>query len=165
MRETRMIIKTTILICACFALVAWAGAERRKPREKRISTWELIRKQRIQNLKAAKSPAEENKSTKPQGKERIVHFPKNRSLGRLMIQDANLVRNIQTFYYWTGTGDSEWEYLAEAQGDVKIPAGKRLSLSIDRNAWKDMSSLSNLGPDDLYAERWRSGNRWPAVAR
>jgi len=150
MRKTRIIIKTTILICACFVLFVRAGTERRKPGEKRASTWDLVRKQRTQNSKVAESPAEEHKSTKPQGKKRIVRFPKERSLGRLMIQDADTVRNIQTFFYWTGAGDSEWEYFAEAQGDVKVPAGKRLSLSIDRNAWKDLSPLKNLGPEGLY---------------
>ncbi len=145
-----MIIKTTILFCACFVLFARAGTERRKPGERRTSTWHLIRKQRVQNSKAAESPAEGHKSAKPQGKERIVHFPKERSLGRLMFQDADAVRNIQTFYYWTGAGDSDWEYLAEARGDVKVPADNRLSLSIDRNAWKDLSSLINFGSEDLY---------------
>lgn len=150
MRDNRMVIKTAILICGGFVLVAWAGAESRKPRERRTSTWELVRKQRAQKSKVAESPAEEHKSTKPQGKERIVRFPKERSLGRLMIQDADAVRNIQTFFYWTEAGDSEWEYLAEAKGDVKIPAGKRLLLTIDRNAWKDLSPLKNLNSEDIY---------------
>lgn len=150
MRETRMIIKTTVLICACFIWFVEAGTELEKPLEKRTSTWYLIRKQRIQNSKVAESPTEEHKSTSPQGKERIVRFPKELSLGRLTIQDANAERNIQTFYYWTEAGDSEWEYLAEAQGDVKIPAGKRLLLTIDRNAWKDLSPLKNLNSEDIY---------------
>lgn len=150
MRKTRMKITTPILICACFVWFAVAETEHRQSFGKRTSTWDLIRKQRIQNSKAAESPTEEQKSTRPQGKERIVHFPKEQSLGRLMIQDDDVERNIRTFFYWTETGDSEWEYLAEAQGDVKVPAGKRLSLSIDNNAWNDLSSLKNLGSEDIY---------------
>jgi len=150
MRKTRIIIKTTLLICACFTLYTRAGTEPLKHREKRASTWELVRKQQIQKTKVEDSPVEELKSIRPQGKERIVRFPKERSLGRLMIQDANAVGNIHAFSYWTGAGDSEWEYFAEAQGDVIVPAGKRLSLSIDRNAWQDLSPLKNLDSEDLY---------------
>lgn len=59
---------------------------------------DLIRKQRAQESKAAESPTIERKSTKSQSKERIVHFLKEQSLGRLLIQDINAVRNFQTFF-------------------------------------------------------------------
>jgi Leucine-rich repeat (LRR) protein len=150
MRQRRMIIKTTVLICACFILFSRAGTKSLKSREKRISTWDLIRKQKIQKTKEAESPAEEHKSTKPQVKERIVRFSKEKSLGRLKIQDTNAVRNIQTFFYWTEAGDSEWEYLAEAGGDVIVPVGKRLALEVNEYGWRNLSGLSSLKPDDLY---------------
>ncbi len=82
--------------------------------------------------------------------EQIVHFPPDRSLGILKIQDANMPRYIDTFFYWTTQEDTEWKYLTQAKGDVTIPAGKRLSLSVNKSGWKDLSPLSNIGPDDLY---------------
>ncbi|MHC4639336.1 MAG: leucine-rich repeat domain-containing protein, partial [Planctomycetota bacterium] len=81
-----------------------------------------------------------------------VHFPSDRSLGKLYIQDAGIVRQIKTFHHWIDGAD--WgnyaEYLCEAQGDVTIPAGKRLALFVNRAAWRDLSPLSKLRPDDLY---------------
>ena len=34
-----------------------------------------------------------------QGKSRVIHFPKDRSLGRIMVIDGNIKRRIRTFYY------------------------------------------------------------------
>ena len=84
------------------------------------------------------------------GKSRVVHFPKNRSLGKLEIQDENAVRELTYWFHWTGIAGPQWEYLGQAQGDVLVPAGKRLSLFVDKTAWRDLSALSKLRPDDLY---------------
>ncbi len=81
---------------------------------------------------------------------RTLHFPKDRSLGTVWIQDANLRREIQTFYHWTGDGVSEqWVELGEARGEVAIPAGQRVKLSIARESYKDLSPLKALSPDDI----------------
>ena len=87
-----------------------------------------------------------------EGKERILHFPKERSLGRIMVVDADIERRIQPFY---SSGDGiNWyqqgEYLGEAQGDVVIPAGKMAGLFLYKSAFEDLSPLSELKPDDLY---------------
>ncbi|MFC1739414.1 leucine-rich repeat domain-containing protein, partial [Planctomycetota bacterium] len=86
---------------------------------------------------------------------RVVHFPKDRSLGALKVQDSDRVRQIKDFHYWID--NTSWyeqaEYLGEAMGDVTIPAGKRLALFVNKTAWKDLSPLSKLGPDDLYMLR------------
>lgn len=154
MRETRMIMKTTILTWACFVLVGWAGTERRKPREKRTSVWELIRKQWIQSSKVAEFQTEEHRSTRPQGKERILHFPEEKSLGTLSVQYEGAIRKIETYRHWID--GTKWEDLGEAKGDITIPAGKRLGLTISPKEWKDLSPLSNLGPDDIYSLGFRS---------
>ena len=154
MRETRMIIKTTILICACFVWFAEAGTEREKPREKRTSTWDLIRKQRIQNSKATEPPAKESSISDTQSKQRIVRFPINRSLGTLHIQDVTAIRKIETYHHWID--GTEWENFGEAKGDVTIPAGKRLGLTISPKEWKDLSPLSDLRADDIYSLGFRS---------
>ncbi len=87
----------------------------------------------------------------PKVSERIVHFPPDRSLGTLNIQDTNTPRYIDTFFYWTTQADTEWKYLTQAKGDVTIPAGKRLALSVNQSGWKGLSPLSNIGPDDLFS--------------
>jgi len=82
---------------------------------------------------------------------RILHFPKDRSLGTVFIQDASLRREITTFYHWTGDGVSDrWEQLGQAQGDVIIPSGQRVKLHVSREGWKDLSPLTALAPDDIY---------------
>lgn len=87
------------------------------------------------------------------GKARVVHFPKDRSLGKLEIQDDNTVRELTYWFHWTGIKGPQWEYLGQAQGDVHVPAGKRLSLSLNKTAWGNLSWLSKLHPVALYRLR------------
>jgi len=88
--------------------------------------------------------------TRPdRSKGRIVHFPGDSSVGQLSVQDASRVRRITHWFHW---GDpTEWEYLGQAQGDVHVPAGKRLCLILNKPAWRNWSWLSKLRPDDIYA--------------
>ncbi|MFC1676540.1 redoxin domain-containing protein [Planctomycetota bacterium] len=89
-------------------------------------------------------------------KARVLHFPKDRSIGMLKIQGADTVRRIEDFYHSIGKTDwwnSDWEYLGEAMGDVTIPKGKRLALFVSKAAWRDLSPLSKLDPNDLYMLR------------
>ncbi len=80
---------------------------------------------------------------------RTLRFPADRSLGRLMMQDATVEGNIDSFLY--SEGDDSWQYLGEAVGNVSVPAGKRLWLTIsNQSAWKDLSPLSKLEADDIY---------------
>ncbi|HUW20615.1 MAG TPA: redoxin domain-containing protein [Sedimentisphaerales bacterium] len=73
---------------------------------------------------------------------RLLHFPNDRSLGRLMVMDSDLVGK---------AGHLEWDYLAEATGSVQIPPGKQVWLQvISATAWQDLSPLSSLKPHDLY---------------
>jgi Leucine-rich repeat (LRR) protein len=83
---------------------------------------------------------------------RIVSFPKGRSIGYLWIQDEGIV-NIPYalfFSYSISTEDDQWDLFGPAQGDIVVPPGKRLSLNITKNNWKDLSPLKNLKPNDLY---------------
>jgi hypothetical protein len=61
---------------------------------------------------------------------RVVHFPGDVSLGRLTVQDVNARRRIKSFHNWVA--GTKWEYLGEAQGDVAVPAGKRLGLTVHK---------------------------------
>jgi len=78
---------------------------------------------------------------------RVLHFPKDRSLGTLRVQ---IDRNPNWHYIAQTPGEYEWAHLSEAKGDVVAPAGKRLGLYISENAWNDLSPLENLEPDDLH---------------
>ncbi|MHC4187339.1 MAG: M56 family metallopeptidase, partial [Planctomycetota bacterium] len=84
--------------------------------------------------------------------QRVLHFPKDRSLGILKMQDADLERRIDTFYYWID--NANWyenvESLGEAKGDVVVPSGKRVGLFVHKEGLRDLSALSKLEADDLY---------------
>ncbi len=68
--------------------------------------------------------------------ERTVHFPKDFSLGQLRTRDRGSQR-------W-----QDWKDWVPARGDVLVPAGKELRLSI-YEAFDRRSYLSSLGPDDI----------------
>jgi Leucine-rich repeat (LRR) protein len=121
-------------------LAAFSPEAARGGKQTRPGLWEIVQKYTAQKTAAAT----------PALKQRVVHFPADRSIGKLMIQDENARRHIKSFHYWTEAGDSEWEYLGEAQGDVSVPAGVRLALTVGTGAWKDLSGLFALNPDDLH---------------
>ncbi|MBN1974168.1 MAG: hypothetical protein JW787_11050 [Sedimentisphaerales bacterium] len=142
--------------------------------EKPTSIWDLVRQDKIKKAEPNKpdqpvrtiqmeKPAELAKlaeSAKPvefakiqqvetQTKERVLHFPKDHSIGQISIQNEKPVGEINSFFYWT-EGDRDWESFAQAKGDVKIPIGKRIGLIISKADTSSLSALSKLNPDDLY---------------
>lgn len=76
-------------------------------------------------------------------KARVVHFPKDRSMGTLHVLDPNLPDIENT--------PPKWELLCHATGDVTVPTGKALRLSPSKEAVEDLSPLSRLGADDIQA--------------
>jgi len=85
--------------------------------------------------------------------QRVLHFPKNRSLGELKIKDAATAGPTKEFYnigkpdWWMAS----WEYIGQAKGDVVIPAGKVAALRISKpEQWRDLAPLRRLEKDDLY---------------
>lgn len=112
-------------------------------------------------LKAAPTPkdAATQPTNSPEASSRVLHFPKDRSLGRIKVLDSNTGRQSQTpnIDSLDSVGWNDWtdwkqkaEYLGEAQGDVVIPAGKKVGLFLHKEAFKDLSPLLDLKPDDLY---------------
>jgi Leucine-rich repeat (LRR) protein len=80
----------------------------------------------------------------------VLHFPAERSLGNLMVRPARPEEPIDALDYWVR--DEGWEVLGPARGDVAVPAGSQIFLRIsDVQAWRDLSPLAKLGPDDLYS--------------
>jgi len=88
----------------------------------------------------------------PPAQGRIVHFPPDRSMGTLYIQDEGVINIPWIFTHFSDSSEDQWQFLSPAQGDVVVPPGKRLSLYIpnDKNVWKDLSPLKNLKANDLY---------------
>lgn len=82
---------------------------------------------------------------------RVVHFPKDRAVGRLKV--------------WDGASDTDfdrgmlslpgWVLIGQAQGDVNVPVGKDLRLEVYEDA-ADFSFLAALKPDDVQVLLLRS---------
>ncbi len=138
MKDTKGVISVGVLACLGLAGVCPAGSD----------VMELYRAKK--NLPTTKT--NQPSAIETDGGQRVLHFPKDRSLGTLKIQDSGLKRQIKTFHYWID--GANWyehaEYLGAAKGDVIIPAGKRVALFISPSAWKDLSPLTRLKKDDLY---------------
>ena len=111
--------------------------------QNRPSPYDLLRRQRTSDAGPVHKDA-------AQGQTRVVHFPADKSLGRLMVQDANSTRELTYWFHWADNGEGPREYLCQAHGDIVVPAGKRLWLEISLKAVNDLSGLERLGPDDLY---------------
>ena len=78
----------------------------------------------------------------PQAPGRVVHFPKDFSLGHLLTRDANAKRSIESYYHWID--GVEWESRGEARGDVIVPEGRFLFLSVRPEARDRVAALANL---------------------
>jgi len=81
-------------------------------------------------------------TTEVTGQERILHFPKDRSIGEVFIRDQDIFA--ENYYAWTN-----WEWLGYARGDVTVPAGKAVKLDITKEAWQGDKFFSGLRPDDI----------------
>ncbi|MHC4395685.1 MAG: leucine-rich repeat domain-containing protein [Planctomycetota bacterium] len=69
---------------------------------------------------------------------RVVHFPKDRSIGVVYIRDKGM------------TGDEKgWEKLGDAQDEVVVDKGKEVRLNVTDDTIKNLSYLSTIGPDEL----------------
>jgi len=86
---------------------------------------------------------------------RVVHFPRARSLGTLKVKDASIDRQADVLDF--GRAEYEgWDDLGQAMGDVAVPANKLLGLWVRPAAFKDLSPLRRLRPNDLHI-LWISG--------
>ena len=66
---------------------------------------------------------------------RVLYFPEDRSMGRLVMKDLS--------------PQSRWQYLAEARGEVTVPVGKEVDLVVAPEAFADLSPLASLDQDAL----------------
>lgn len=94
--------------------------------------------------------------------DRILHFPAEYSLGELYVQDDSDLQNGLWFNPFYDVAC--WDLLAQATGDVSVPAGKRVTLVVNQEAWQKpemLAPLQDLDPNDLYA--LDLSNAWPPV--
>lgn len=115
----------------------------------------------LSSLKFVHAQSEPSTSSTTSGAEvRVVQFPQDRSLGWLKVRENAPTSPSGTLWapivYWDHVGIPDhpgqyvgWEELAEARGEVVVPAGKNLGLTLSKEAALDLSSLGDLGPDDL----------------
>ncbi len=80
-----------------------------------------------------------------QHKVRIVHFPMDRSLGRVTFADADIQETRYDFHFWYGQPEYK-----EAKGNVVVPPGKEAALFLYKDSFRDLSPLLELKPDDLF---------------
>lgn len=81
MRSAKRTILIMLLIGAGSLPLGSRASARQLAAEKRTSAWDLIRKSRSKQAESAETPT----------KERVVYFPKDRSVGQLRIEDAGSV--------------------------------------------------------------------------
>ena len=72
--------------------------------------------------------------------ERVIHFPPDRSMGMLSVLDLD-----------NPDSEMELEEISKAQGNITVPMGKYLSLTVSDEAVTDLSYLSKLKPNDLQS--------------
>jgi Leucine-rich repeat (LRR) protein len=80
--------------------------------------------------------------------ERVLRFPPDRSLGRLLVYRGPVADP----YDPPATCENAlrpWKFLAEARGDVAVPANKLVRLDVGMKNLKDVTHLKRLKPDDL----------------
>jgi hypothetical protein len=92
--------------------------------------------------------AADSMSPRAPSEPRVLHFPADRSVGRLMIHPT-APRPLAVAHEWADYDERE-EYFSQARGAVSVPAGYDVTLIVDQtHAWRDLSPLRQLRPDDL----------------
>jgi F-box/leucine-rich repeat protein 14 len=135
MRKVKRTVSIAMLICAGFVLICSAVNAAGTAHQKRVSARDL----------PGKYQAKQAKLPDTQSKERVVHFPKDRSIGWLY----HVERPLHKDCLWHEVLVWERERLGEAQGDVRVPADKMLRLDVGKNAWKGSRPFAGLKPDDI----------------
>jgi beta-lactamase regulating signal transducer with metallopeptidase domain len=79
---------------------------------------------------------------------RTLRFPPDRDVGIVKVRDSSIPRHIDEYWYWNDWED--WTYVGSAKGNVVIPEGKDVWLSLNENGVRDTSFLRNLRSSDIY---------------
>ncbi|HEV3415921.1 MAG TPA: M56 family metallopeptidase, partial [Pirellulales bacterium] len=79
-----------------------------------------------------------------EARERVLQFPGNRTIGVVFWRKSAGKPSDRLWMY----GD-EWKKMAEARGEVQLPADGEVRLDINKAASTDLSCLDRLQPDDV----------------
>lgn len=85
---------------------------------------------------------------------RVLHFPRERPVGCIRVQDENLFIPEICKGFHPGYMYAETEYLGPAQGDVSVPAGRRVVLHLGGYGVTTahcIEALKSLDPNDVYS--------------
>lgn len=132
--------------------VASAG----RPGERRPGLWDMLRRSLVQP--AAPDP--------PHSPARVVHFPDDRSIGRVFIVEPKQEEG----FMWHGALGGPYRLIPEARGDIEVPPGSSLRLDIMKDARAAAPALRQLKPDDVqilhfyYAARGLDDRTLEAIA-
>jgi len=94
--------------------------------------------------------------------ERILHFPKERAVGSIRVQHEDLFIPEVTLCFHPGYAYAESEFLSFAQGDVRVPAGRRVFLTVGGTGavrQQCLEALQSLDPNALYSLSFMSPMR------
>ena len=154
-RKKRNILAFIVLFIN-FILINSVGTAQQTDTGKRTSTWDLVRKAKTQKTDSVKKSV-------PM---RVIHFPNERSVGELMIRGGNAGEKSTPFGY--PFEQIRWERFGHARGDVKVPTGKLVHLTLFNWTWQNPANLSflkELNPNDIYSltlsPEWFPGGRSP----
>ena len=125
------------------AAAPWETAGQASTDPARLSSG--ARSQETANLNVVPTSAAQDSlaDSPPLGQTRILHFPEDRSLGKLSVQTGPMERYTLNVHF---SQFAQWEYVGQAIGSVTVPADGRVMLETHRSA----------GP------RWRGGRGWPS---
>jgi len=107
----------------------------------------------ITKLPQTREPAATNGDIDVVTTTKVLNFPKDQSVGVVYLQDEDLVIPETVKGFHPGYAYAERENFSCARGDVHIPAGKRVILTIrgvGATPERYRTALESLGPDDLH---------------
>ena len=108
-----------------------------------------------QSTPQARPPAPEQPPTPA----RMLRFAGEASIGVVYLQDEDLIVPEIVKGFDPGCAHAEMEEFCRAQGEIHIPAGKRVTLCLQGpgvTPERYLAAIESLGPDDLYGLRFFS---------
>jgi hypothetical protein len=135
MRSGRIAGPSAVVICAFLASLFWGATAPVAAEEKRDSVLDLLRKYQTTQTRVENPPS----------KERVVHFPKDRSIGRVYLVKRQPAKE-RLWHYVFGWVEKD---LGEARGDIRFPANGMVRLDVRSDVWRKTQSFAAIGPNDI----------------
>ena len=81
----------------------------------------------------------------PLSKERVVHFPNDRSIGHIYLVKRQPTKE-RLWHYVFGWVEKD---LGEARGDIRVPANGMVRLDVGEDVWRNTRPFNAIGPNDI----------------